>query len=170
MRSCVIIPDKPRLKRLGSRFIFDPSVLPQCSHLGGEKTCVGEVLTDDWRGPRASYDPLTSKKINVGRTRGTNCCLARVGIHLCGSKRFAPQHNATCVVEGVTATRARGDPAAESLRATQEELSPAEERLSSCPGLHLCRLACLSAHLTGEERGALGGFGREWEPTSHLAL
>lgn len=61
-----------------------------------------------------------------------------------------------------------GDPAAESLRATQEELSPAEERLSSCPGLHLCRLACLSADLTGKERRALGGFGREWEPTSHL--
>lgn len=79
--------------------------------------------------------------------------MSHFSLHVCGA------YNSACVVEGVTATTAPGDVLAESLRATQEELSPAEERLSSSPGLHLWRLACLSTGLAEKQKGALGGFG-----------
>lgn len=58
---------------------------------------------------------------------------------------------------------------AESLKATQEELSPAEERLSSSPSLHLWRLAYPPLYLPPvKRRELLGGFGWEWRPTLHL--
>jgi len=51
---------------------------------------------------------------------------------------------------------------AESFNATQEELSPSEERLSSSAGPHLWRPARDSrGPKPGKEKGALGGFGGE---------
>lgn len=64
------------------------------------------------------------------------------------------------VVEGVTATVAfRGIQSLRASKATQEELSPAEERLSSCPGLHLWRLACVSTETALKRQKS---FARIW--------
>lgn len=67
--------------------------------------------------------------------------------------------NSGASVEGVTAAVAGGGIHRQrASKATQEQLSPDEERLSSCARLHLCRLACAST-VSGEKRGALEGFG-----------
>ena len=60
------------------------------------------------------------------------------------------------------------NPSVECLKARQGELSPAKEWLSSCTRMHLWRLACISINPAGKKRGALGGFGWEWEPALHL--
>ncbi|CAB1440519.1 unnamed protein product, partial [Pleuronectes platessa] len=85
-----------------------------------------------------------------------------VSVFMCAkSKRRDRQHNSTCVVEGVTATTAPGNPLAESLKATQEELSPAEERLSSSLCCTCGDWPASPRAQPGERQGDLGGFGRE---------
>ncbi len=165
----VELTNKPRLKPLDSLSIFDlsgsTSVFAPPRWANVRRRGVNRHL-DRAAGIRWSAHFKGHK--HVGYLCSSNCCMSHFCIHLCRSKWRSLQHNSDCVVEGVTATMAPGNPPAESLKATQEELSPAEERLSYSPRLHLWRLACLPADLAGKETELLGGFEWQLEPTLHL--
>lgn len=102
--------DKPRLKPLGSHFIFDLSG-PTSAFAPPRWENVRRRGVNRWleRAAGVLWSSHCKENKHVSRICSTNCCMAHFGIHLCGSKRCGLQHNTTCVVEGVTATMARGE-------------------------------------------------------------
>lgn len=78
--------------------------------------------------------------------------------------------NRDCVVEGVTAATAPGNPLAESLKATQEELSSAKERLSSSPGCTCGDWPASPKSWSGKRRELWEDLGENGSPLCTLTL
>lgn len=98
------VTDKPRLKPLDSHFSFD-----LVGFYLSVRTSDGGVLTDTWTGPLPSDDPLTSKTINTSVASAAQIAACAILVFISADiNRALCSTTVTCVVEGVTATMARG--------------------------------------------------------------